>query len=255
VNTHLAHTVAGDTDAPVVVLGSSLGTTGAMWDPQVPELAKRFRVVAYDHPGHGGSATPQPPYEIADLGHDVLTLLDELGVRRFHYSGLSLGGMVGMWIASEVPARVNRLAVLCTSAALGAPDAWHERAAAVRNDGVASIADPVVERWFTPDFATAHPDVVERHRSMLLAATVGGYAACCDAIAEMDLRDRLPLITAPTLAIAARQDLAIPPSHSESIVASIPGARLELIDDAAHIASVEQPAVITRLLVEHFEDG
>jgi 3-oxoadipate enol-lactonase len=255
VTARLGHTVTGDADAPVVVLGSSLGTTGAMWDPQLTVLATRFRVVAYDHRGHGGSDSPPPPYQIADLGRDVLGLLDAIGVERFHYAGLSLGGMVGMWLASEVPDRVDRLALLCTSAALAAPDPWYERAAAVRGDGLASIAGPVVSRWFTPGFAIAHPEVVERHRSMLLAASVDGYAACCEAIAEMDQRARLAQISAPTLVIAAREDLAIPPPHSEAIAAAVPAARFELIDDAAHLASVEQPAVITRLLVEHFEDG
>jgi 3-oxoadipate enol-lactonase len=255
VTAHLAHTVTGPADAPVVVLGSSLGATGAMWDPQLPELAARFRVVAYDHRGHGGSDAPPAPYEIADLGRDVLALVDELGIGRFHYAGLSLGGMVGMWIASEVPDRVDRLALLCTSAALNAPEPWHERAAAVRLGGLAAVVDVVLSRWFTPGFAIAHPDVVARHRAMLLTPSAEGYAACCGAIAEMDLGARLPQITAPTLVIAAREDLAIPPPHSEAIAAAIPGARFELVTDAAHIASVEQPAVITRLLVEHFEDG
>lgn len=251
----LGHTITGDSDAPVIVLGTSLGMTRAMWDPQLTDLARRFRVVSYDHRGHGGSDVPPPPYAVADLGRDVLALLDGLGIERFSYAGLSLGGMVGMWIASETPHRMDRLALLCTSAALGSPDAWHERAAAVRAGGMTSVPDAVVAGWFTPGFAATHPDVVERHRSMLLATPVEGYAGCCTAIADMDLRDRLPLIEAPTLVIAGRQDLAIPPPHSAAIVTALPDARLELIDDAAHIASVEQPAAITRLLVEHFEGG
>jgi 3-oxoadipate enol-lactonase len=251
VTAHLAHSVIGDPDAPVVVLGSSLGTSGRMWDPQLAALAERFRVVTYDHRGHGDTSSPPTPYQLDDLGSDVLGLLDELGIARFSYAGLSLGGMVGMWIASETPHRVDRLALLCTSAALDAADAWHERAAAVREGGMAAVADPVVARWFTPSFAVTHPDVVAQQRAMLLAAQVEGYAGCCEAIGAMDLRDRLAQIEAPTLVIAARQDLAIPPHHSETIVKAIAGARLELIDDAAHIASVEQPAAITRLLLEH----
>jgi 3-oxoadipate enol-lactonase len=248
---HLAHSVIGDATAPVLVLGSSLGTTGRMWEPQLTDLARHFRVVTYDHRSHGGSDVPPPPYQIADFGRDVLALLDDLGVDRFTYAGLSLGGMVGMWIASEVPQRVERLALVCSSAALGSPDAWHQRATTVLASGMSAVADPVVARWFTPGFAATHPDVVERHRAMLLAIPADGYASCCEAIGAMDLRERLPLIEAPTLAIAGKQDLAIPPINSAAIVAAVAGARLELLDDAAHIASVEQPAAVTRLLIEH----
>jgi 3-oxoadipate enol-lactonase len=251
----LAHSVTGDPDAPVLVLGSSLGTTRAMWDPQLAELARQFRVVSYDHRGHGDSEVPPAPYQIADLGHDVLALVDSLGIEHFHYAGMSLGGMVGMWLASEAPQRVDRLAVISTSAALGALDAWQARADAVRAGGMAAVVDAVIARWFTPEFAAARPEVLERFRAMLLATPPAGYAGCCEAIGAMDLRDRLPLIEAPTLAIAARQDPAIPPPNSEAIVAAVAGARLELIDHAAHIASVEQPAAITRLLLEHFRDG
>jgi 3-oxoadipate enol-lactonase len=255
VSAHLSHTITGDAAAPVVVLASSLGTTRAMWDPQLAALAERFRVVTFDHRGHGESDVPVAPYQLADLGGDVLTLLDELGIERFSFAGLSLGGMVGMWIAAEVPQRVDRLALLCTSAAVSEPAAWHERAAAVRGGGMATIANPVVGGWFTPPYAAAHPAVVERHLAMILASPVEGYAGCCEAIAAMDLLDRLTRIEAPTLAIAAVQDPAIPPPHSEAIVAAIAGARLELIDGAAHLANVEQPAAVTRLLIEHLENG
>jgi 3-oxoadipate enol-lactonase len=251
----LAHSISGDPDAPVVVLGSSLGTTGAMWEPQLAELDRHFRVVRYDHRGHGGSEVPPGPYQIADLGRDVLTMLDELGVDGFCYAGLSLGGMVGMWIAAEEPRRVTRLALLCTSAALAAPDAWHQRVAAVRAGGMAAIAEPVVSRWFTPQFAASHPDVIAAHQAMVLANPVDGYVGCCEAIAVMDERDRLPDIHATTLVIAGREDLAIPPLHSEVIAAAIPGSRLELLADAAHLANVQQSAAVTRLLINHFEGG
>lgn len=252
---HLAHTITGAAAAPVVVLGSSLGTTRAMWSPQIEALTERFRVVSYDHRGHGESDVPPAPYEIADLGRDLLAMLDALGIERFSFAGLSIGGMVGMWVASEVPQRVHRLALLCTSAALAAPAAWQKRAAAVRAGGMAAIATAVVAGWFTPRYAAAHAEVVERYVAMLLAAPVEGYIGCCEAIAEMDLRDRLTRIVAPTLVISAIQDLAIPPQHSEAIVAAVPGARLELIADAAHLASVEQPAAATRLLIDHLEGG
>jgi 3-oxoadipate enol-lactonase len=252
---HLARTIDGDPSAPVVVLASSLGTTRAMWDPQLPALAERFRVINYDHRGHGESETPAAPYRIADLGRDVLAMLDEIGVERFSFAGLSLGGMVGMWIASEVPHRVDRLALLSTSAAVGQPAPWHERAAAVRAGGMAAIGPTVVGRWLTPGYAAAHPELVERLLAGLLATPVEGYAGCCEAIADMDLLQRLSLIAAPTLAIAGMQDPSIPAAHSEAIVAVVAGARLELIDGAAHLASVEQAAAVTRLLIEHLSGG
>lgn len=158
-----------------------------------------------------------------------------------------------MWVASEMPERVDRLALLCTSAALDAA-AWHQRAADVAAGGLAAIADAVVARWFTPHFAAAQPQVVASYHAMLLSTPVEGYVGCCVAIAEMDLRDRLPSIEAPTLAIAGRDDPSIPPPHSQAIVAAISGARLELVDHAAHLASVEQADAVTRLLIDHFED-
>ena len=249
----LGYDVTGDPDAPVVVLGSSLGTTRAMWDPQLTALAQRFRVIRFDHRGHGESELPPAPYRIGELGRDVLDLLDSLGVEHFAYAGLSLGGMVGMWIGSEAPDRVRQLCLLCTSAALESPDAWHERAATVRAGGLAAITDRVTGRWFTPGFAAERPDVVTSYRRMLGATAVEGYAGCCEAIAVMDLRDRLAAITAPTLAIAAADDLAIPPAHLASIVASVAGARLCLVEPAAHLANVERPERITTLLLEHFE--
>jgi 3-oxoadipate enol-lactonase len=247
----LANTISGAPGSPVVVMGSSLGTTQTMWEPQVAALAEHYRVIRYDHRGHGGSEMPPAPYRIADLGGDVIGLLDSLGVDRFSFVGLSLGGMTGMWVASEIPQRVDRLALLSTSAALGAPDAWYDRAAKVRAGGLAAVAHPVIARWFTPAYAAANPAIIDEQIAGLLTVPVDGYAACCEAIAEMDLRDRLARINAPTVAIAATQDLAIPPVHSEAIVAAIAGARLELIDHAAHIANIEQPAAVTRLLLQH----
>jgi 3-oxoadipate enol-lactonase len=253
VTARLAHSVTGAHNAATVVLSGSLGTTREMWAPQIDELSKRHRVLAIDHSGHGDSEVATPPYQMSDLGADVLALLDGLGVDRFSFVGLSLGGMVGMWIAADAPARVERLVVICSSARLDAADAWRQRAATVRGRGMAAIADAVVDRWFTPSYAKGNPEVVEHHRSMLVATPVEGYAGCCEALTDFDLRDRLPAITAPTLVIGARQDTAIPPAHSEAIAATVTDARLEVLDSAAHLASVEQPTVVTRLINMHLD--
>jgi 3-oxoadipate enol-lactonase len=254
VSVALHHETAGPGDAPVVLLGSSLGTTSAMWDAQVPALAERLRIVRFDHRGHGGSPAPPGPYEIADLGADVLALMDRLGVQRAHYCGLSLGAMVGMWLAANAPDRVDRLVLICTSAHLSPASMWAQRAAAVRAAGTPEVvADRVVDGWLTPAFAAAHPEQRRRLRDMLAANPPDGYAACCGAIERMDLRDELPSIAAPTLVISGAQDPAAPPEHQQLIADAIPGARLEVVDDAAHLAAVQQPQIVTRLILDHLE--
>ncbi|MDG4797875.1 3-oxoadipate enol-lactonase [Micromonospora sp. WMMD1082] len=245
--------VDGPTEAPVLLLGSSLGTTGAMWQPQVAALAARYRVVRYDHLGHGGSAVPAGPYTIDLLGRTVLRLLDDLGATRVHYAGLSLGGMVGMWLAAHAPERIDRLALLCTSASFGAGDDWRDRAATVRAGRLDTIADAIVARWFTPAFAAARPETVAIYRDMLVTTPVAGYAACCEAIAAMDLRPDLTAVRAPTLVVGAADDPATPPEEAAAIAERIPAARLVLLRDAAHLANVEQPEAVTRLLTAHFD--
>lgn len=247
-------TVDGPAAAPVLLLGSSLGTAAAMWEPQVPVLAQRFRVVRYDHLGHGRSAVPSGPYTLDLLGRELLLTLDDLDVQWVHYAGLSLGGMVGMWLATHAPERVRRLALLCTSASLGPPEQWRERAATVRADGLPAIADAVVARWFTPAFAAARPEAIAAHRAMLTATSSAGYAACCEAIAAMDLRPDLGRVAAPTLVIAGADDPATPVEHAREIVGRIPRARLAVVDAAAHLANVEQPEQVCRLLLDHFDE-
>jgi len=246
--------LVGPETAPALLLGGSLGTTRAMWEPQLGPLSARHRVIAFDHRGHGRSPVPRGPYTIADLGADVLALMDRLGLERASYCGLSIGGMVGQWLAISAPERIERLILICTSAYLPPADAWRERAAAVRAAGTpAVVADAVVARWFTADWAKRNPDVVARHRQMICDTPADGYAACCEAIAAMDLRPSLGLISAPTLVIAARQDPATPPEHGEAIAASVPGATLEVLDAAAHLASVERAEAVTALVAAHLQ--
>jgi 3-oxoadipate enol-lactonase len=246
--------VDGSADLPAVVLGSSLGSTSAMWQPQVAGLSERFRVVRYDHLGHGASDVPEGPYTIDRLGNAVLALLDRLGLERVGYAGISLGGMVGIWLAENAPERIDRLALLCTSAYLS-PEPWHERIAAVRAGGIRSIAEAVVGRWFTPEWALAHADEVGRFRAGLETTPQEGYVACCAAIASMDLRSGLGGIGVPTLVIGAAGDMAIPVDHQRAIAAAIPGARLQVLDHAAHVASVEQSEAVTAALLAHLGGG
>lgn len=246
----LFHQIDGPPDAPAVLLGASLGTTTDLWLPQLPALTQRFRVVRYDHRGHGRSPVPTGPYTLADLGGDLLALLDHLGLDRVHLAGLSLGGMVSMWLAAHAADRVDRLALLCTSARLGPPEVWAQRAATVRAHGMAAVADAVLARWFPPDFAAREPVVLARMRATLTSAPAEGYAACCDAIRSMDLEPDLPGIRAPTLVIAGLADEATPPSHARQIAQLIPGARLSFVAGAAHLANLYRPQLVTGLLLD-----
>jgi 3-oxoadipate enol-lactonase len=243
-----AHVVDGPAEAPVLVLGPSLGSTVEMWRPQIAALSRSLRVVRFDYRGHGRSPAPPGPYTVDDLGGDVLELLDHLGVDRAHYAGLSLGGMVGMWLGAYAPQRIDRLALLCTGACLPPAQGWFDRAATVRAAGMAAVADAIVTRWFTPAFAEREP-----YRQMLLDADPEGYAACCGAIGALDLRPVLGRITAPTLVIAGALDPATPPSLGEQIAAAVPGARFEVVEGAAHLANVERADEVNRLLAAHLQ--
>ncbi len=250
------HRVAeGPEDGPVVLFGGSLGSDLRMWEPQVaPLVARGYRVIRYDTRGHGGSPVPPGPYDIEDIGADVLALLDELGLARVHHVGLSLGGMTGMWLGAHAPDRIASLVLCCTSAKLGPKQMWADRAATVRAEGTAAIADAGIGRWLTPGFAAAHPEVAAFLREMIAAVPDEGYAACCGAVERMDQLDSLPKITAPTLVIAGAEDPATPPEgHARPITDGIPGARLEIVGNAAHLGNYERPEEFTRLILGHLE--
>lgn len=250
----LHHVIEGPADAPPLVLGPSLGTAAAMWEPVVAQLDGAVRTIRYDHRGQGASPAPPGPYAIADLGADVLALLDDLALDRVAYAGVSLGGMVGLWLAAHAPERIGALMVFNSSACPGNPDAWLRRAAAVRAaDGTATVAEGVVARWVTPPFAAEHPEVVDRLGAMLLASPAGSYAALCDLLADLDLRGELRAVRAPTLVVGGAGDQAIPPEHARAIADGIDGARFALLDPAAHIPMAERPAAVAAMIREHLE--
>jgi 3-oxoadipate enol-lactonase len=197
---------------------------------------------------------PPGPYDLEDLGFDFLALLEDLGVAKAHLVGLSLGAMTGMWLGAHAPDRIASLVLCCTSAKLGPPEMWAERAHTVLEKGTGAPAAAGVTRWLTPGYAERHPDRAAYLRSMIAAVPAEGYAACCGAIERMDLLDVLPKITAPTLVIAGADDPATPPEgHADLIAAGIPNARLEVVPDAAHLGSYERPEEFTRLILEHLE--
>lgn len=224
---------------PVLLLPSSLGTTTELWAANIPHWGDSFRPLPYDQQGRGS---------IEELGGDLLELIDSHGFERVSICGLSLGGVTAMWVAVNAPERVDRLVLACTSARFGEPEPWLERAAIVRDQGLEPIADGIVARWFTP---AAPPELVARFRQQLVERPPRSYAACCDALARWDFRDRLAEIVAPTLVIAGAEDPAAPPEHSELIARSIPGATLVTIPNAAHLANVEQAEAFSTLVAEH----
>jgi 3-oxoadipate enol-lactonase len=242
------HRLDGPESAPVVALPSSLGTTLELWEPQLRSLGRSFRLLRYDHRGHGGSAVPPGPYSMEDLGRDALELLDELGLERVSWCGLSLGGMVGMWLGAHAPERLDSLVLACTSAHMGAPETYRERAVLVRERGIEPIADAVVARWFT---TTADPGLVRRFRELLVSTPAEGYASTCEALAAWDFRAELDAVAVPTLVLAGAEDEATPAADTELLAERIPGARRVVLDGAAHLANLERPDEFADAVLAH----
>jgi 3-oxoadipate enol-lactonase len=239
----------GAAGAPVVMLSTSLGTDLSMWDPQMPALVARYRVLRYDARGHGRSAVTPGPYTIEGLSKDVLGLLDALLIERVHFCGLSMGGMVGQWLGAHAPQRVDKLILCNTTARIGSPEAYNTRIDTVRSGGMAGIVDTVLARWYTPSFAAAAPDAIARTRAMLLATPADGYAACCAAIRDMDQRETARDIAAPTLVIAGAHDLATPPADGRFLAEHISRARLTELP-AAHLSNIEAAGEFNVALME-----
>lgn len=249
----LHYQLDGAENAPLLVLSNSLGTTCDMWLPQLPTLSEHFRVLRYDTRGHGASEVTAGPYSIAQLGGDVLALLDHLQVARAHFCGLSMGGMTGLWLGVNAPKRIHRLVLANTSAAIGVPEMWNTRITQVQQQGLAAIAPTVLERWFTADFLAHAPAQVERVKNMLIHTSVEGYVANCAAVRDMDQRAQMTSITAPTLVIGGKHDKSTPPEHGELIAKSIVGARyVEL--NAAHLSNWEMAQSFTQHVLDFLQE-
>ncbi|MET7296139.1 3-oxoadipate enol-lactonase [Streptomyces griseoloalbus] len=245
----LNHRTEGPASAPPLLLGPSLGTSYALWDEVAPELSVTHRVVRWDLPGHGGSAAGLigAGATVGDLAGLVLALADALGIERFAYAGVSLGGAVGLHLAVHHPDRLTSLAVICSSAHFNGAKPWQERAARVRSEGLADLAEGADARWFTSGFTV--PGLVRDHRE----ADPEAYAACCDALAAFDLRDRLAEVSVPTLLVAGREDPATPPEHLREIADAVPDAALVEIPGASHLAPAQRPEAVLTALRAHFD--
>jgi 3-oxoadipate enol-lactonase/4-carboxymuconolactone decarboxylase len=247
----IAYRVDGPPSAPALLLANSLGTTTAVWDDQVDALSQRFRVVRYDHRGHGGSTATPGPYTIELLGQDALAVLNDAGVETASICGLSLGGAVAMWVAAHQPGRVERLVVCASAPRFDPPEQWAKRAALVRAEGVVALLDALMGRWFTPGLDDPSGLVRSRVRAMVETIDAEGYAGCCEALGALDLTEALGIIEAPTLVLAGAQDPVVPPEITYALADRIKGSSLVVLSDAAHLATIEQPARVTEAVLMH----
>lgn len=235
----IAYRFDGPEDAaPILLLSNSLGTDMDMWVPQIAEWSEHFRVLRYDSRGHGASDSPPGAYSIGRLGYDVVELLDALGLDVVYFCGLSLGGMVGQWLAVHAPERIKRLVLANTSCYMGPPSNWQARIERVLADGMAPLAEASISRWFTPAFAERNPLIVSPIRDMLLATNPAGYAGCCAAIRDMDHRPIVALIRTPTLVIAGKEDPATPLADALYLYERLEKGTIAKLD-AAHLSNVE----------------
>ncbi|GIX49775.1 MAG: 3-oxoadipate enol-lactonase [Candidatus Tectimicrobiota bacterium] len=245
------YTLEGPETAPVVTLSHSLAANLTMWDPQVPALTSRYRVLRYDTRGHGGTEAPPGPYTLELLVEDVRALLQALGITRTHFVGLSMGGMIGQLLALQSPQLLQSL-VLCDTTSRVPPEAkptWEERIRTAQTQGLAPLVEPTLERWFTAPFRQQHPEVVDKVRAMIRATPPAGYIGCCHAIAALDLTDRLPAITVPTLVIVGEEDPGTPVAASQVIHQQIKGSELVVLKGAAHLSNMEQPQAFNEALL------
>jgi 3-oxoadipate enol-lactonase len=243
-NARIHYELAGPEKAPVLVFSNSLGTDLTMWDAQVPEVAKKFRVLRYDKRGHGQSSAPSGPYTIEQLGRDALALLDFLHFDKVHFCGLSIGGQTGMWLGLNAADRLNKLVLCNTAAKIGTPEIWNPRMEAVRKGGTKAVSAAVIERWFTAGFRAKEPNEITKIQRILESADTEGYVGCCAAVRDFDVREKLGGIRTPTLVIAGTHDPATTAADGRWAAEQIPGARyVEL--DAAHLSNIEARARFT----------
>jgi 3-oxoadipate enol-lactonase len=248
----LNYEVTGKDEAPALVLSHSLGSSLVMWEPQLPALEPHFRVWRYDTRGHGGSEAPFGPYTFELLAGDVIGLLDGMGIPQAHFVGLSMGGMIGQALGLIHSDRLLSL-TLCDTAAANPPgsrEIWQERIDLVRKEGLTSLLDPTLERWFRPEFVNQNPPVLEKIRRQFLDTSINGYVGCSQAIMELDYLEKLGKIKIPTLIVVGEDDPGTPVSAARAIQEGIGGSKLVILPGARHLSSVEQAGAFNRAVLE-----
>ncbi len=240
----------GPQDAPVLVFSNSLGTTLEMWETQAQAFSRDFRVLRYDTRGHGGSVCNPGPYRFAQLGGDVLAMLDALHIDTAHFCGISMGGLTGLWLGVNAAARMRSITVANSAAKIGVESAWLERAAAVRAQGATgmqALADSSPSRWFTADFVAAQPAVVQTAQSWIAGIAPEGYASCCEALAQEDLRTAIAGIRVPTLLIAGAHDPVTTVADAQAMHTAIANSQLATVP-ASHLSNLEAPEAFNQAL-------
>ncbi len=235
---NIHYKLEGPEGAPLLVLSNSLGAELGMWDAQTAEFSKCFRVLRYDNRGHGESTAPQAPYTIDDLAGDAAALIEHVGESAAHFCGLSLGGMVGMWLATHKPQMIRKLVLCNTSAMLGPRENWDTRIDVVSKDGMQAVAKLMMQRWFTEGFRARAAEVVKRVERSFLKVGVEGYAGCCAAIRDMDQRQKISTIRAVTLVVAGTYDPSTPPAMGQEIARAIRGSQYAELP-TAHLSNIE----------------
>jgi 3-oxoadipate enol-lactonase len=247
--------LAGRSDRPVVAFSNSLGSDFRIWDEVVAALADRWQILLYDKVGHGLSDLPDGAYAIDDHTDDLIGLLDHIGAHRAAIVGLSVGGMIAQRLAVRQPERVSALVLCDTAAKIGTAETWAARIAAVESGGIASIADVVLERWFTKAFRQIWPNELRGWRNMLVRSPVEGYVATCAAIRDADLTSEAAKIRVPTLCVVGDEDGSTPPDVVEATARLIPSARFQIIEGAGHLPCIEKPAVLAGLIENHLAEA
>ena len=239
------YSLEGQAGKPALILSNSLGADLSMWDPQIPELSKSFRVLRSDTRGHGKSSVTPSPYTFEQLAKDVLALADSQQLERFHFCGLSMGGQIAMWLAVNVPERLKKVVLCSTAAKIGTPEMWNARIATVLKEGMKNVAEAAMERWFTAGFRAKNPSIIAHIQKNLETTSPEGYAACCAAICDFDFRKKLKNIRTPTLVISGTHDAATTPADGQFLANQIPVARyVEL--NGAHLSNIEDADRFTR---------
>jgi 3-oxoadipate enol-lactonase len=242
-------TLDGPENAPPLMLSNSLGTNLHMWDPQIPELTKHFRVIRYDSRGHGKSGAPDGPYSIDELGRDALAIMDALELGQVHWIGLSKGGMIGQWLLTHAPERIGRAVLANTGSHMPPPDLWNQRIRTALDKGMEELTPGVIERWFTPEFRAREPDTVEKIVRMLHTTPAHGYAGSCSAIRDMDQRESIRSVMNPVLVVVGSRDPATPPEMGKRIADTIRGARIVTLE-AAHLSNIEQADAFNQAVID-----
>lgn len=248
-NAQINYQTFGDNSKPALIFSNSLGTQLSMWQPQVDTLKNDFYIVCYDTRGHGESSTPQGPYTIQQLGTDVIHLLDHLHIDKASFCGISMGGLTGQWLAIHHPDRFNHVVVCNTASKIGQEQAWLERAALVREQGLEPISNTAASRWFTEPFIKSNAKMVAKLSQELAQGSPEGYASCCEALAQADLREDIKSISIPVLVVAGSKDPVTTVKDGQFMVNNIRSSALFEID-ASHISNIEQPNAFNQALTQ-----